>query len=106
FQGVHEMLMLGTASKHEALSMPLAASTSSTLNYQSAPATAPHVAYPVQPVTSDLTNEEMWNLVHIGYLPLKLVLGTAVYSLGIDGGLKAALASYSRGAGNKLTTTR
>ena len=32
------------------------------------------------PITSDLTNEEMWNLVHMGYLPLKLVLGTAVYS--------------------------
>jgi serine/threonine-protein kinase len=36
-------------------------------------------------VTSDLTNEEMWNLVHMGYLPLKLVLGTAVYSLGVVG---------------------
>ncbi len=28
----------------------------------------------------------MWNLVNMGYLPLKLVLGTAVYSLGVVGG--------------------
>ena len=78
FQGAHEMLMLGTASHHPALPAP-------------SPATC---------VSSDLTNEEMWNLVAMGYLPLKLVLGTAVYSLGIVGGLKAALemAGYVGGA--------
>lgn len=80
FQGVHEMLMLGTASRHPLL-----------------PAGAP-------PVTSDLTNEEMWNLVSMGYLPLKLVLGTAVYSLGVVGGIKAALQSFSRGEVTDLTS--
>ena len=33
----------------------------------------------------------------MGYLPLKLVLGTAVYSLGVVGGIKAALQCFSRG---------
>ena len=33
----------------------------------------------------------------MGYLPLKLVLGTAVYSLGMVGGLKAALKIIFRG---------
>jgi uncharacterized protein YbjQ (UPF0145 family) len=110
FQGVHEMLMLGTASHHPALSAfhagaeRSAAPGRSTLNYQSAPATHPHAAYPGQPVTSDLTNEEMWNLVHIGYLPMKLVLGTAVYSLGVVGGIKAMFASFSRGEIDPLTS--
>ena len=83
FQGTHEMLMLGTASHHPFL-QPQAAATG--------------------PVTSDLTNEEMWNMVALGYLPLKLVLGTAVYSLGVVGGLKAALASFSRGEVSDLTS--
>jgi uncharacterized protein YbjQ (UPF0145 family) len=83
FQGVHEMLMLGTASHHPLLR---------------------GVGPGGQPVTSDLTNEEMWNLVAMGYMPLKLVLGTAVYSLGIVGGLKAAFKSMSRGEISDLTT--
>ena len=104
FQGAHEMLMLGTASTHPALANLAAPQAGSTLDYQSLPAADPSTAYPIQPITSDLTNEEMWNLVHIGYLPLKLVLGTAVYSLGVVGGLKAALASFSRGEIDPLTT--
>jgi uncharacterized protein YbjQ (UPF0145 family) len=82
FQGVHEMLMLGTASHHPAL----------------AQANLPG------PITSDLTNEEMWNLISIGYMPLKLVLGTAVYSLGVIGGIKAAFKSMARGEISDLTT--
>jgi uncharacterized protein YbjQ (UPF0145 family) len=82
FQGAHEMLMLGTASHH--------------------PALGPQASQ--QPITSDLTNEEMWNLTAMGYLPLKLVLGTAVYSLGVVGGMKAALASFTRGEVTDLTT--
>lgn len=82
FQGVHEMLMLGTASNHAGLP-PLAQQ---------------------HPFSSDLTNEEMWNLVHMGYLPIKLLLGTAVYSLGVVGGLKAALKSFTRGEISDLTT--
>ena len=82
FQGVHEMLMLGTASRHPAL---------------------PEI-HTQQPISSDLTNEEMWNLVSMGYMPLKLVLGTAVYSLGVVGGLKAAFKALSRGEISDLTT--
>jgi uncharacterized protein YbjQ (UPF0145 family) len=82
FQGCHEMLMLGTASHHPQLP-------------------AVHMQ---QPISSDLTNEEMWNLVSLGYLPLKLVLGTAVYSLGVMGNLKAAFKSLSRGEVSDLTT--
>lgn len=83
FSGAHEMLMLGTASRHPALGA----------------ATDPR-----RSVTSDLTNEEMWNLIHIGYMPLKLVLGTAVYSLGVVGGVKALFKSFTRGEISDLTS--
>ena len=46
----------------------------------------------------------MWNLTQMGYMPLKLVLGTAVYSLGFVGGLTAALKSFTRGEINELTS--
>ncbi len=55
-------------------------------------------------MTSDLTCEEMWNMTSLGYYPLKLVLGTAVYSLGVVGGLMAAFKSISRGEINELTS--
>jgi len=74
--------MIGTASTHPAL--PESAS-----NF---------------PITSDLTNEEMWNLIHIGYMPIQLVLGVSVYSLGLVGGIKAAFKSLARGEINELTT--
>ena len=83
FQGVHEMLMMGTACHHP--SLPDAGPTGTI-------------------VTSDLTAEETWNLAATGYAPLKLVLGTAVYSLGVVGGLTAALKSFSRGEISELTT--
>lgn len=82
FQGVHEMLMLGTAANHPAL---------------------PDL-YRNHPASSDLTNEEMWNLVAMGYLPIKLLLGTAVYSLGVVGGVKAMLKSFARGEISELTS--
>ena len=81
FQGVHEMIMMGTAAHNPALD-------------------ARHAK---EPVTSDLTCEEMWNLTNMGYMPLKLVLGTAVYSLGFFGGLKAMFKSFSRGEISDLT---
>lgn len=81
FQGVHEMLMMGTAAYHPALT-----------------------PYASEPVTSDLTCEEMWNLASLGYAPLKLVLGTAVYSLGVIGGLKTLFKSFVRGEISDLTS--
>ncbi len=79
FQGVHEMLMMGTAARHPAL-----------------PAG--------QVVSSDLTAEELWNMTNLGYAPMKLVLGTAVYSLGVIGGLLAAFKSLARGEISDLTS--
>jgi uncharacterized protein YbjQ (UPF0145 family) len=81
FNRAHEMLMIGTAAHHPALASDLA-----------------------QPVSSDLTCEEMWNVASLGYMPLKLVLGTAVYSLGLVGGLKAMLKSLARGEISDLTS--
>ncbi len=82
FKGVHEMLMLGTAAHHPAL--PAAATR--------------------EPVSSDLTCEEMWNLASLGYMPLKLVLGTAVYSLGLVGTVTALFKSITRGELGELTS--
>jgi uncharacterized protein YbjQ (UPF0145 family) len=80
FQGVHEMVMMGTAAHNPALPAGQA------------------------PVTSDLTCQEMWNLANMGYAPVKLVLGTAVYSLGVMGNVVAALKSFSRGEISELTS--
>ena len=46
----------------------------------------------------------MWNLVHMGYLPMKLVLGTAVYSLGVVGGIMAMFRGLARGEIPELTS--
>lgn len=82
FNAMQEMLMLGTASTHAALP----ASHSQT------------------PITSDLTNEEMWNLINIGYMPIKLVLGVSVYSLGVVGGFLASLKGLMRGEISELSS--
>ncbi|MEI6553397.1 MAG: heavy metal-binding domain-containing protein [bacterium] len=70
--GIKEMLMIGTASKNANLP------TDSV-------------------VTSDLTQQEMWNLNKIGYTPLKLLIGTSVYSLGLVGGIMSSLKSLTKG---------
>lgn len=80
FRGAHEMLMIGTAAHHPALGEQ------------------------AEPVTSDLTCEEMWNLAALGYMPLKLVLGTAVYSVGLAGSLTALFKSVVRGELTELTS--
>jgi uncharacterized protein YbjQ (UPF0145 family) len=82
FQGVHEMMMTGTAAFH--------------------PDLPPE--FKQHPLTSDLTCQEMWNLAHMGFIPLRLVLGTAVYSLGFVGGLKSLFKSFVRGEINELTS--
>jgi uncharacterized protein YbjQ (UPF0145 family) len=82
FEGMKEMVMIGTASRH--------------------PMLPPECDQ--NPITSDLTNEEMWNLIHIGYMPLRLVMGVSVYSLGIAGGLTSALKSLGRGEIPELTS--
>ena len=77
--GVKEMLMIGTASKNPAL-----------------PADGV--------VTSDLTQQEMWNLNKIGYAPLKLLIGTSVYSLGLVGGIVSAFKGLTKGEIPELST--
>lgn len=75
--GVQEMVMIGTASRHQALD---------------------GVASTVGGVTtSDLTAEETWNVAKMGYTPLKLVLGTSVYSLGLAGGVKSMFRNLVKG---------
>jgi len=78
--GAQEMIMVGTASSHPALG-----------------------AYASAPVTSDMTNEEMWNMVHLGFLPIRLVMGVSVYSLGFAGGIAAAFQGITGGEVTGLT---
>lgn len=81
--GVQEMVMIGTASRHEAME---------------------EIASSVGGVTtSDLTAEETWNVAKMGYAPLKLVLGTSVYSLGLAGGIKSALRNLIKGEIKEMT---
>ena len=56
------------------------------------------------PVTSDLTGEELWAMTALGYAPVKLLISASIYSLGVVGGLKSALKSFTRGEIDDLTT--
>ncbi len=78
--GAQEMIMVGTASHHEVVA-----------------------SLEQQPVTSDMTNEELWNMVNIGILPIRLVMGVSVYSLGLKGGLFSALQTLGGGEVAGLT---
>lgn len=81
--GVQEMVMIGTASQNDEIGS---------------------LAEAVGGVTSsDLTAEETWNVAKIGYAPMKLVLGTSVYSLGLAGGIKAAFRNLVKGEVRELT---
>ncbi len=79
--GTHEMMMAGTA----AFNAALAASAVS------------------GPVTSDLTGEELWAMTSLGYAPIKLLMSTSIYSLGLTGGFLAAFKSFTRGEISELT---
>ena len=81
FQGMQEMVMVGTSARHDA--------------YLS--------SFDAQPATSDLTCEETWNMAHLGYLPIRLVLGCSIYSIGFVGGIAAAFKSLARGEINQMT---
>lgn len=78
--GAQEMIMVGTASHHPAVD-----------------------AFDLKPVTSDMTNEEMWNMVNVGFLPIRLVMGVSVYSLGLKGGIFSALQTLGGGEVAGLT---
>jgi len=81
--GVQEMIMIGTASFNPQINS---------------------IAGGVNGVTtSDLTAEETWNIAKLGYAPVKLVLGTSVYSLGFVGGIKSMLKNLVKGEIKELT---
>jgi uncharacterized protein YbjQ (UPF0145 family) len=77
--GVREMLMVGTGSYNAVLGQPKV------------------------PYTSELTGEELWNLTQMGYAPLRLLLGTSVYALGLAGGFTAFFRSFARGEIDEVT---
>ena len=81
--GIQEMMMLGTASHN-----PQVADIASAVGGIT---------------TSDLTAEETWNVAKMGYAPMKLVLGTSVYSLGLAGGIMATLRNIVKGEIKELT---
>jgi len=74
---VHEMVMIGTAANHPMAPGNLPATTGV--------------------ITSDLTAEETWSISKLGYMPLELVMGTSIYSLGVMGGIKASLEELVHG---------
>lgn len=81
--GVQEMVMIGTASHHEGV-LDIASAVNGV-------------------TTSDLTAEETWNIAKLGYAPLKLVLGTSVYSLGLAGGITSILRNLVKGEIKELS---
>jgi uncharacterized protein YbjQ (UPF0145 family) len=79
FGGFHEMLLTGTACHHPGLPQG-------------------------QVATCDLMCDELWSMAKMGYAPVRLVMGTAVYSLGLVGGFMAAMRGLSRGEIPELTS--
>lgn len=73
WHSAHEMTMTGTAAFHPAI--PTDAGV----------------------VTSDLTGEELWALSKLGYAPLRLMLSTSIYSLGVVGGIRSFFKSFTQG---------
>lgn len=82
FAGFHEMYMTGTATRHALL-----------------PGAAQRAL-----ATSDLTGEELWSLTSLGFVPIKLLISSSVYSLGVVGGLMAALKGFTKGEISELTS--
>ena len=81
--GAIELLITGTASYHPRFSQG--------------------PVRPEQVVTSELTGEELWNLAQLGYAPVRLVMATSVYSLGLTGSVGAMFKGMSRGEIPELT---
>jgi uncharacterized protein YbjQ (UPF0145 family) len=82
WHALHEMVMTGTASRNSNLPRECDAN----------------------PVTSDMTGEELWAMSSLGYAPIKLLMSTSIYSLGFVGGFMAAFKSFAQGEVSELTT--
>jgi uncharacterized protein YbjQ (UPF0145 family) len=81
--GVQEMVMIGTASSNPKID---------------------EIAQMVGGVTtSDLTAEETWNLAKMGYAPMKVIIGTSVYSVGFIGGVASAFKNLVKGEISQMT---
>jgi uncharacterized protein YbjQ (UPF0145 family) len=78
FLGMHEMFLVGTAARHAALSGAM--------------------------VSSDLTGEEAWAMASLGFAPVRMLISSSVYSLGLVGSLKAMFKAFVRGEISDLTT--
>ena len=78
FEGFNEMYMTGTASLNKQINTKYI-------------------------ISSDLTGEELWSLTKMGYAPIKLLMSTSVYSLGVIGGLKSMFKGFVRGEISDLT---
>lgn len=53
--------------------------------------------------TSDLSTSDFWLLMDKGWMPLGLVLGNSVYSMGVVGGLGSAMKGMSKGEVPQIT---
>lgn len=82
FYGAREMIMIGTASHHPGLP----------------------TEYAADPITSDLTNQEMWNVIRQGFCPIRLVLGVSVYSIGLMGSFSSLFKSLVSGEISEMTS--
>lgn len=80
FGGFYEMYMVGTAAYNQNINIPKG-----------------------DLVSSDLTGEELWSLTKLGYVPIKLLISTSVYSLGLIGGLKSVIKGFVKGEISDLT---
>ena len=81
--GVVELLMTGTASRHQAF--------------------AADSRDPASVASSELTGAEIFSLAQMGYAPVQLVMATSVYSLGLVGGIGASFRALAKGELRELT---
>jgi len=81
FLEIQEMMMVGTASFNENL--------------------PPECTQ--NPVSSSLSNSELWSLTKLGYAPVQLLIGVSVYSLGIAGSIAASIKQVRGGEINELS---
>ena len=53
--------------------------------------------------TSDISTSDFWLLKDAGYMPVALVLGNSVYSMGIAGGIATGIKGIAKGELTQIT---
>ncbi len=53
--------------------------------------------------TSDLSTSDFWMLLDRGYMPVGLVVGNSVYSMGVSGGIGSAMKGMTKGEIPQIT---